>query len=98
MRGINEESIYATAWSVASIEYRVLLEENSAVYLFGDQCWYEKKGASGFDTDHPFSFGAGFNFETKAGIFTFNYALGKQFDNPILVRNGKISFGFRNVF
>jgi outer membrane protein assembly factor BamA len=98
MRGINEESIYAVAWSVATVEYRILLEENSAVYVFGDQCWYEKRGVSGFDTDHPLSFGAGFNFETKAGIFTFNYALGKQYDNPILVRNGKVSFGFRNVF
>lgn len=98
MRGINEESIYAAAWSVATVEYRILLEENSAVYVFGDQCWYEKRGVSAFDTDHPLSFGAGFNFETKAGIFTFNYALGKQYDNPILVRNGKVSFGFRNVF
>jgi len=98
IRGINEESIYATAWGVLNAEYRVLLEENSAVYLFVDQAWYEKKGVSGFLTDHPLNFGAGFNFQTRAGIFTFNYALGKQFDNPILVRNGKVSFGFRNLF
>ena len=98
IRGINEESIYATAWGVLNAEYRVLLEENSAVYLFADQAWYEKKGVSGFLTDHPLNFGAGFNFQTRAGIFTFNYALGKQFDNPILVRNGKVSFGFRNLF
>jgi outer membrane translocation and assembly module TamA len=98
IRGINEESIYATAWGVLNAEYRVLLEENSAVYLFADQAWYEKKGVSGFLTDQPLNFGAGFNFQTRAGIFTFNYALGKQFDNPILVRNGKVSFGFRNLF
>jgi hypothetical protein len=80
------------------LEYRVLLEENSAVYVFADQAWYEKKGESGFVTDHPLNFGAGFNFQTRAGVFTFNYALGKQFENPILVRNGKVSFGFRNLF
>ena len=98
IRGINEESIYASAWGVLNLEYRVLLEENSAVYVFADQAWYEKKGESGFVTDHPLNFGAGFNFQTRAGVFTFNYALGKQFDNPILVRNGKVSFGFRNLF
>jgi len=98
IRGINEESIFATAWGVATLEYRWLLEENSALYFFLDQAWYEYKSVRGYDRDTPLNFGAGFNFETKSGIFTFNYALGKQFDNPILLRNGKISFGFRNVF
>jgi outer membrane protein assembly factor BamA len=98
IRGINEESIFATSWGVATIEYRWLLEENSAIYLFADQAWYEYKRAGGLVHDIPINAGVGFNFETKAGIFTFNYALGKQFDNPVLVRNGKISFGFRSLF
>jgi outer membrane protein assembly factor BamA len=98
LRGVDEESLFASSYAVATIEYRLLFEENSAIYLFADQSWYEKKGQTSFVTDIPLGFGAGVNFETKAGIFTFNYALGKQFDNPILVRNAKISFGFRNVF
>ncbi len=97
-RGVNEESIFATSWAMASLEYRLLFEENSALYLFADQSWYEKKTVNQFLTDTPLGFGAGINFETNAGIFTFNYALGKQFDAPILIRNAKISFGFRNVF
>lgn len=98
IRGINEESIFATAWGVGTLEYRWLFEENSALYLFIDQAWYEYKSARGYVRDVPINAGAGFNFETKAGIFTFNYALGKQFDNPVLLRNGKISFGFRSLF
>jgi hemolysin activation/secretion protein len=98
IRGINEESIFATSWSVATFEYRWLLEENSAIYVFVDQAWYEYKSAQGYVRDIPVNAGAGFNFETKAGIFTFNYALGRQFDNPVLVRNGKVSFGFRSIF
>jgi outer membrane protein assembly factor BamA len=98
IRGINEESIFATAWSVATLEFRWLLEENSALFVFIDQAWYEYKSTRGYIRDIPINAGAGFNFETKAGIFTFNYALGKQFDNPVLVRNGKISFGFRSLF
>jgi outer membrane protein assembly factor BamA len=98
IRGINEESIFATAWAVGTFEYRWLLEENSALFVFVDQAWYEYKGILGYVRDLPINVGAGANFETKAGIFTFNYALGKQFDNPVLVRNGKISFGFRSLF
>jgi outer membrane protein assembly factor BamA len=98
LRGFSEETIFATMWSVASVEYRYLFEENSAVYLFTDAAWYEKKSNSSYLTDTPIGYGAGVNFETKSGIFTFNYALGSEFNNPILVRNAKISFGFRNVF
>jgi hemolysin activation/secretion protein len=98
IRGINEESIFATSWGVVSLEYRWLLEQNSAVYVFVDQAWYEYQRSGGIIRDVPINAGVGFNFETKAGIFTFNYALGKQFDNPILVRNAKISFGFRSLF
>ena len=98
IRGINEESIFASAWSVATLEYRWLLEENSAVFVFIDQAWYEYTNRGNYSRDTPLNVGAGFNFETKAGIFTFNYAVGRQFDNPVLVRNGKISFGFRSLF
>lgn len=98
MRGIDEESIFATSFAVFTLEYRLLFEENSALYLFADQGWYEKKGVTSFNTDTPISYGAGVNFETKAGIFTFNYSLGQQFNNPVLVRNAKVSFGFTSVF
>ena len=90
LRGIDEETIFAQRWSVATFEYRFLPEENTAFYFFYDQAFYEN--------DQPFGFGTGINFQTKSGIFTFNYALGQQFENPILIRNGKISFGFRNIF
>lgn len=98
IRGMDEESIYSTSWAVGSIEYRFLMEENAALYAFFDQGWYEKKGVGDFTTDTPIGFGVGVNFETEAGIFTFNYALGQQFDNPVKVRNAKISFGFRSIF
>ncbi len=98
LRGLDEESIFASAFARGSIEYRYLLDRNSHVYLFVDQGWYERKDVNAFTSDTPLGFGAGVSFETKAGIFLFNYALGQEFDNPVLIRNGKISFGFRNVF
>lgn len=98
IRGFDDESLNATSWAVGSVEYRLLPEENTCFYLFADLGWYEYRGNDRFVTDTPLGFGAGANFETRAGIFTFNYALGRQFDNPILLRNAKVSFGFRSLF
>jgi outer membrane translocation and assembly module TamA len=98
MRGIDEESINATNYGVIGLEYRWLFEQNGALYAFVDQGWYERAQETQYVYDTPMAFGVGVNFETKGGIFTFNYALGQQFANPLLVRNAKISFGFRNIF
>jgi hypothetical protein len=48
--------------------------------------------------DIPYSFGAGISFQTKAGIFSMNYALGSEQGNPIQFRGAKIHFGFINYF
>ncbi|MFZ4784806.1 MAG: hypothetical protein ACOYLH_04960 [Flavobacteriales bacterium] len=98
IRGFLEESIFASSYSITSLEYRFLPELNTAFYIFSDLGWYEAQTNTYFVTDTPNSFGVGTNFATKAGIFTFNYAVGQQFNNPILFRDAKISFGFRNVF
>ena len=98
LRGFDEESIYASAFSILTLEYRYILEQNSYLYLFGDKAYYEKNNINEFVHDSPFGFGAGISFETKAGIFSINYALGKQFDNPIQLRSGKIHFGIVNYF
>ncbi len=98
IRGFDEESIYASAFSIFTLEYRYILEQNSYLYVFGDGAYYEKNNVSTFVHDTPIGFGAGISFETKAGIFSISYALGKQFDNPIQLRSGKIHFGFVNYF
>lgn len=98
LRGFDEESIFATAYSIFTLEYRFILEQNSYLYVFGDGAWYEKNNISDYVRDTPVGFGAGISFETKAGIFSINYALGKQFDNPIQLKSGKIHFGIVNYF
>jgi len=98
LRGFDEESIYASAFSIFTFEYRYILEQNSYLYVFGDKAFYEKNNVNEYVNDGPIGFGAGISFETKAGIFSINYALGKQFDNPIQLRSGKIHFGIVNYF
>lgn len=98
LRGVDEESIDASAYSILTLEYRYLLEQNSYLYLFTDGAWYENNSRDTYINDTPFGFGAGISFETKAGIFSINYALGKQFDNPVQFRAGKVHFGIMSYF
>lgn len=98
LRGVDEESIFASFYSIQTIEYRFILEQNSFLYLFTDGAFWEKRTANAYTLDRPYSFGVGVNFETNAGIFSISYAVGKQFDNPIQFRSAKIHFGFINFF
>jgi len=98
LRGFNEQSIFASAYAVGTLEYRFILEENSNVFAFFDQGIYEDRSEENTLSDTPFGFGAGINFETNAGIFSLTYALGKQLENPIEIRSGKIHFGFISFF
>jgi outer membrane protein assembly factor BamA len=98
LRGFDEESIFASSYTIETLEYRFILEQNSYMFAFFDGAYYESNGYENFVADRPFGFGAGMSFETKAGIFSISYAVGKQFDNPILFRSAKIHFGFVNFF
>ena len=98
LRGFDEESINASAYLIPSIEYRYLFDQNSALFLFANAAYYENISRNNRVFDRPYGFGSGVFFETKAGIFSLTYALGKQFNNPILLRSGKIHFGLVSVF
>lgn len=98
LRGFDEESIFASSYLIHKTELRFILEKNSFVYAFFNGAWYERALTSEYVRDTPYGFGAGVTFETAAGIFSINYALGKQFDNPIDLSSGKIHFGFANFF
>jgi outer membrane protein assembly factor BamA len=98
LRGFDEESIYASTYSIGTIEYRYLLEQNSWFFLFTDVCWYENASKGNYNNDLPYGFGTGVTFETKAGIFAMTYALGSQNGNPIQIKDGKIHVGFVGLF
>lgn len=98
LRGFDDESIFASAYSIFKLECRYILEQNSYMYVFGDGAWYENNSIKNYIQDTPYGFGAGISFQTKAGIFSISYALGSQFNNPIQLRSGKIHFGIVNYF
>lgn len=99
LKGFDERSIYATAYSLFNFEIRYLYEERSNAYIFWNGMYYEKIVINKLAiTDFPFGFGIGVNFNTKTGIFSLAYALGKQFENSFDIRTAKIHFGFSNQF
>lgn len=98
LRGFNEQSLFASTISVNTLEYRLLLEQNSYLFSFFDYGWYEQNLTTKYLKDTPYSFGGGIAFETGPGIFSLQYALGAQMNNPILLKTGKIHFGFINYF
>jgi outer membrane protein assembly factor BamA len=98
IRGFDEESIFASTYGIVTLEYRYLLEENSALFAFAEGAKMEKNTRNSYSKFDLYSFGAGINFQTKPGIFSLSYALGAVFGNPLLIRSAKIHFGFINYF
>ena len=100
LRGFNEQSLYVSQYAVGTVEFHYLLEQNSFLFLFYDQAWCRETLASSiryFD-DTPAGFGAGMDFQTKAGIFSLSYALGNGIGAPLNFSTGKINFGIVNYF
>lgn len=93
LRGFNENELLASSFLIGTAEIRFLFAKIAYFNLFWDGAWYEKKSITTYSKDFPYGFGVGIAFETKAGLFYLNYGVGKEFKNPIEVKNGKINFG-----
>jgi outer membrane protein assembly factor BamA len=99
LRGFSEESIYATQYSVATLEYRYLVGLRSYFFGFTDGAWVRNKYQNINASNNFFSAGAGMAFETKFGLLNISYALGKRDDVPFNFREAsKIHFGYINYF
>lgn len=98
LRGFDEQSILASTYNVATVEYRYMIQRNSYFFLFFDAAYVHRKFNNTIFQDVPFGFGAGLTFATKIGIFGLTYALGQQKDIKIDFRNSKLHFGYVATF
>ena len=98
LRGFDEQSIYANQYELLTLGLRFLLDRNSYVYLFSDngyvQSYYNGYGKEGLYN----GFGLGTTLETKTGLFSISYALGRSDTNPIQFKQSKIHFGYLAYF
>lgn len=98
LRGFDEESIFTSAFGVATAEYRYLIGQNSFLLAFMD---YGVTGnrLEGKRLNNRFlGAGIGMAFETRAGVFNISYASGKRDDEPFNLRQSKIHLGYVNYF
>lgn len=88
LRGVNEESIFTSAYTVFNLEYRFAPNTTSYFYSITDYAYFENNLA--LTNNNVFSVGLGYAFRTKAGLLNISYALGKFDDTPFTFENSKI--------
>ncbi|HTH32604.1 MAG TPA: BamA/TamA family outer membrane protein, partial [Lacibacter sp.] len=98
LRGFDEESIFASAYAVLTLEYRILIGLNSYIYAFADGGLVRNSSQFANTSNTLIGSGLGMAFETKAGIFNIAFAAGKRDDSPLNLRQSKIHFGYVNFF
>jgi hypothetical protein len=98
LKGFDESIFYASVYSLQNVQIKYLFEQNSAFYIFWNGAYYYRNITQKTTEDFPWGVGIGMDFQTKAGIFSLSYAVGKQFDNPLELRTAKIHFGYISRF
>ena len=96
IRGINEESIFASSYSIFNLEYRFKPNNSSYFYSITDFSYLEDKSTS--KKSQIFSLGLGYAFITKLGLLNISYAIAKPNDNPFIYRNSKIHIKIISYF
>ena len=98
LRGFDEESILASQYAVGTLEYRLLIAQNSFLFSFIDFGW-AKNSIPGYSLNDAFiGVGLGMAFETKAGIFNMSFAVGRTDETGFNLRDAKIHLGYVNFF
>lgn len=97
LRGFDDESIFASYFTVLSLEYRLLTGPSSYLYVFADAGHTQNKLlADQFKTYAGTGFGTA--FETKAGMFNVAFAVGGGAGVNMNFRQAKIHLGYINRF
>ncbi len=97
LRGFDDESIFASYFSVLSLEYRLLTGPSSYLYAFADAGHTRNQTTSDkFKTYAGTGFGTA--FETKAGMFNVAFAVGGGAGVNMNLRQSKIHLGYINRF
>ena len=88
LRGVNEESIFASSYTIFNLEYRFKPNLSSYIYTITDFSYSENKLTN--DDTNVLSLGLGYAFRTKAGILNLSYAIGKFDNSPFTFDNSKV--------
>lgn len=96
IRGFAEKSFYASGYAIGNMEVRAHISRETYFLVFYDQAVVSNELSQ--HTEYPFGTGAGFSFNTTAGIFNFVFAMGKSSNQPFDFNYSKIHFGYISRF
>jgi translocation and assembly module TamA len=96
LRGFNEESIFASAYSILNLEYRYKPNNSSYFYTISDFAYVNDEIID--QTTRIYSLGFGYSFLTKAGLLNLSYALGKFGDQAFNFGDSKLHIKLISIF
>lgn len=101
LRGFDEASIFTDLYIIPTLEYRLLLSQNSYLtFPFIDFTYLNQRNTiTGEDTwKFGIGLGGGMSFETNVGLFNFSIGVGKLGDQNFDFGKPKAHFGFVSLF
>ena len=98
IRGFNENFFFASQYALMNLEWQVYLESNSYVFMFFDQAMLKREIYSGTITDEPSGLGCGMKINSKGGLFSIIYGLGRSGSQGFSFEQSKIHFGYTATF
>ena len=96
IRGFEENSIFASLYSVINSEYRYSLTQNIFIHSIIDAAYYEDDINK--VKEKLFGFGFGLGIVTKSGLLKLNYANGLPDNQPFKFSNSKIHISLNAFF
>lgn len=96
LRGFDEAAFFTSYYAVSTLEYRLLLSDNSYFSVpFIDLGYFELEDGS---STYGIGLGGSLGFETKVGLFNFTVAVGRTRDIDFDLSRPKAHFGFISLF
>ena len=96
IRGFEENSLFASLYTVVNSEYRYAVSKNIYIHTIMDAAYYEDD--INMSKEKLFGLGFGFGLFTKAGLFKLNYANGLLENQPFKLNNSKIHLSLNTFF
>jgi outer membrane protein assembly factor BamA len=97
IRGFNENEFYTNFYTFFTAETRLIIERNSWLFVFADYAYLENQ-IDVVKMQRPLGIGAGMVYETKAGMVSLTYAVGRTDQIPFQPSRGRIHIGLINQF
>lgn len=92
IRGFNELQIYSSSYVLFQLESRILLTENSRIFVLAD--WAHTSNVVQQTNANLLGLGGGVVLATPSGIFQLVYAVGNSLNQSFSLKESKIHFGY----